>query len=88
MALRFKLEGSLAEELTWDEIEILEIPKVGAAKNILARYMVDENDQPIPYEQAVKTLGKIKGATAILEAVNAFMGYIKDGAVNPPTAAS
>ena len=84
---RFKIDGSLSDDLTWDEIEVLESRKVGAAKNIIARYLVNDNDEPIPLEEAKRRLGKLKGKE-IEKAVEDFANYLQDTVINPQTAAS
>lgn len=84
-AIKFKFDGSVKDVLTWDDIEILEEGRIGKAKNILARFIVDENDKPIPFEEAKKQLGKLKMGQ-IEETMQAFTVLMKEEAIPPQTA--
>lgn len=84
--IRFKFDGTMQDNLTWDDLEILESGKVGASKNILARFVVDENQKPVPEDKAKKMLGALKVAQ-IQNVMAQFMTLINDAAINPPTAA-
>lgn len=76
----------MQDNLTWDDLEILESGKVGASKNILARFVVDANGNPVPEDKAKKALGALKIAQ-IQNVMAQFMALINDAAINPPTAA-
>lgn len=84
--IRFKFDGEPKDNLTWDDLEILETGKMGASKNILARFVVDASDQPVPLEQAKKQLGSLK-LSQIEATLKAFMELLSGNAINPPTAA-
>lgn len=85
--IRFKLTDDIKDSLTWDDLEVLESGKIGAAKNILARYMVDEQDKNVPLEHAKKQLGALK-ISQIEKVMQDFMKLMTNTALNPPTAAS
>lgn len=85
--VRFKFDGNIRDALTWDDLEILESGKIGASKNILARFVVDDTGQPVPEAQARKQLGNLK-MSEIEGVVKAFMELITGQAINPPSAAS
>jgi len=85
--VRFKFDGEPKDNLTWDDLDILESGKMGAAKNILARFIVDKNDKPVPFEKAKKQLGSLK-LGEIEPVLQAFMDLLQGEAVPPPTAAS
>ena len=50
--------------LTWEEYETIELAQEGDVKMrrlrpVVARFMVDENNQPLPHTQALAILGKL-----------------------------
>ena len=50
--------------LTWEEYETIELAQEGDVKMrrlrpLVARFMVDENSQPLPHKQALDILGKL-----------------------------
>lgn len=86
-SVKFKIDGAIKDNLTWDDIEILEGGKIGKSKDILARFVVDESENPVPFEQAKKQLGKLT-MTQVEKVMQEFLRLMTDSAVNPPTAAS
>jgi hypothetical protein len=86
MEIRFKFDGTAQENLTWDDLEVLESGKMGASKNVIARFVVDAADQPVPYERAKKELGALK-MKDIQVVLTRFLELLNDNALNPPTAA-
>lgn len=86
MEIRFKFDGTFQDNITWDDLEILESGKMGASKNILARFVVDAKDDPMPFEDAKKLLGKLK-VSEIQGVLTRFMELVNNAAVTPPTAA-
>ena len=87
MNIRFKFEGSAKDNLTWDDLEILESGKIGQSKSILARFVVDELEKPIEFDKALKMLGSLKMAQ-IEEVLSSFTKLMSEDAINPPKAAS
>lgn len=85
--VRFKFDGDMKDALTWDDLEILEGGKIGQSKNILARFVVDEHEKPVPFEKAKKQLGQLTMGQ-IEETLKAFTDLMTSNAINPPTAAS
>jgi hypothetical protein len=55
------------------------------ARKVMARFLVDETDQPVEFLSAMKTLGALT-MPQIKEAVAAFSAAMKDSAVNPTSA--
>ena len=50
--------------MTWEEYETIELAQEGDVKMrrlrpVVARFMVDENNQPLPHPQALAILGKL-----------------------------
>ena len=85
--IQFKLDGTIKETLTWDDLETLESGKIGAAKNVLARFVVDESGNPVDFETAKKILGKLP-ISQIEKVMGDFMNVMTGTALPPPTAAS
>lgn len=81
--IKFIVTESL-NELTWDEWNALEQGASRESKEILARYVVDEHDKPIPYNQALKLLGSVK-LKDLAEVTGNFWRALRENAVNPPT---
>lgn len=86
MNIRFKFDGTLQDNLTWDDMEVLESGRMGAAKNVLARFVVDDAEKPVPFETAKKNLGalKLRDIQGVLEQ---FTKLISESAINPTNAA-
>lgn len=91
MDINFKFDGSIRDVLTWDDLEIIEetqeTGRVGKAKNILARFVVDEQGKPVPHDKAKKLLGSLT-ITQIETTLASFSKLLQGEAVSPPTAAS
>lgn len=85
--IRFKFDGGVKDNLTWDDLEILEGGKIGASKNILARFVVDDAGNPVPEAEAKRQLGQLK-MSEIESTLKAFMDLMTGAAINPPNAAS
>lgn len=84
--IRFKFDGTLQDNLTWDDLETLESGKMGASKNVLARFVVDAEGNPMPEDKARKALGALK-ISQIQGVLSQFMDLVNAQATNPPTAA-
>ena len=83
--INFLITPEKANEMTWEEMESLMEGNIVRARGLIARFMVDENDQPLDYEQARKILGGLK-LPEIKGAVEQFAAAMKDSAVNPTNA--
>jgi len=83
MQIKFVVTKAL-DELTWDEWNALEQGISKQAKEILARFMVDEDDKPVPLDQALKILGSVK-MKDIAEVTGKFWSAMRENAVNPQT---
>ena len=85
--IRFKFDGNMQDALTWDDLEIIESGRMGASKNVLARFVVDAAGNPMPFEEAKKLMGKLK-LSEVSGVLQQFMELVNNAAVNPPNAAS
>ena len=83
MQIKFVVTDSL-NELTWDEWNSLEQGVSKEAKSILARYLVDDDDKPIPHAEALKILGSVK-LKDLADVTGKFWKALRENAVNPPT---
>ena len=81
--IRFLLNEGIGE-LTWDDWICLENGLSSKSRDILARFMVDKNDKPVPLDAAKAALGKLK-ITQVAEITSAFWKAAKDSSVNPTT---
>lgn len=84
--VNFKFEGAPKDNLTWDDLEILESGKMGASKGVLARFVVGGDGNYLPFDEANKTLGKLK-LSEIEGVLKQFMEILTGDALNPTTAA-
>ena len=83
MTIKFKVDGDkLGESLTFDELIALQEGQARAVKNVLARYMVDEQDVSIPPDEASKVLGAMKLAE-VADIAKQFTAAIQDKTANP-----
>jgi hypothetical protein len=60
--IRLHVTAEKMRALTWDDIETLENPGealAGAVRSVMAQFMVDEQQQPLPLNQAKKMLGRL-----------------------------
>jgi hypothetical protein len=63
--IRFFITEQAVNDLEVDDYEALERAQDGDVKmyrlrRLMCRFMVDENNQPVPFEQALKITGKLK----------------------------
>jgi len=87
MEIRFKFDGDAKDNLTWNDLEILESGKIGKSKEILARFVVDQNEKPVPFDAALKDLGSLK-MSQIEGVMESFTKLMTNDAINPPNADS
>lgn len=80
--IKFLITPDKADEMTWEELEALEQGKISQARKVMARFLVDEDDQPVEIEQAMFALGKLK-MSEIKQAVKQFADAMSTEAVNP-----
>ena len=71
--------------LTWEEYETIELAQEGEVKMrrlrpLVARFMVNENNEPLPHAQAVATLGKLP-MDEVREVFEAFINAMKEAAI-------
>lgn len=84
--IRFLFDGELRKKrMTWDDLETLELMQEGQSsprrlKLLAAHFMVDEKNQPISEEQALKTLGKLT-EEEIKDVLAQFTQAIQEAAV-------
>lgn len=62
MGIRLRVD---LEEMTWEELETIQEMgqgqvQIAALRKMLARYVVDEQGQPVEMETAMRELGKLK----------------------------
>lgn len=60
---------------------------MGAIQEVIARFVVDESDNPIPFDKAVELLDDVS-LSDMAGVVEKFTNLLKDTAINPPTAVS
>jgi len=83
MTIKFKVDGDkLGESLTFDELIALQEGQARAVRDVLARYMVDEQGAPIPFQQACEVLGAMKLAE-VADIAKQFTAAIQDKTANP-----
>ena len=83
MTIKFKVDGDkLGESLTFDELIALQEGQARAVRDVLARYMVDEQDVSIPPDEASKVLGAMKLAE-VADIAKQFTAAIQDKTANP-----
>jgi len=87
MEVKFAFTESAQDSLTWEDIETLESGNIGKARSILARFVVDDSEKPVPFDDAMSTLGKLK-ISEIQGVLENFAKLMSEQAVNPPNAAS
>jgi hypothetical protein len=62
MEIRLHVTAEKLRALTWDDIETLESPgeaSAAAVRSMVAQFMVDEQQQPLPPGQAKQLLGRL-----------------------------
>jgi hypothetical protein len=87
MNVNFAFTESAQDSLTWEDIETLESGNISKARAILARFVVDDNKNPVPFDDAMSTLGKLK-ISEIQGVLESFAKLMSEEAVNPQIAAS
>lgn len=86
--MNIKLDGKkIAEDVTWGDLETLESGTHKASIEIISRFMITEEGNPIPQSKARETLRKLK-PTEAGKLIGEFYKALKEGAVNPPIADS
>ena len=71
-------------ELTWEDWNSLEEGASKHTREIMARFLVDENDKPVEYKEAMKILGAVK-MKELAEVTGGFWRSLRDASVNPQT---
>lgn len=84
--LKFVLDKNIEESLTWEEYEVIGSGNMGKMREIMSRFLVDDNGNPIPQPTAYETLGKLK-ISEIKQAAEAFATAMQEAAINPTSAA-
>lgn len=83
--MHFKLDAeSLRDQVTWEDIEIIEGRKFMQARPILAKFAVDDRGRPIPYAKALQLLGQtpLKEIGSVLDE---FSTVFRTALLNPTT---
>ena len=62
--IQFLITEAQVNNMTWEEYEAFEFAQEGETKlnklrPVIARFMVDENNKSVPFDKAMKLLGKI-----------------------------
>lgn len=83
--IHFLINEKSIEGMTWEEFETFERAQEGDMKlhqlrPILARFLTNGNDKPMPHAKAMKVLGELP-IPKIKEAIEAFVAALKDNAV-------
>ena len=85
MLIKFNITKELIQELPEKDYEVIEMAQDGEVKlyklrPLLARFVVDENDKPMPHPAAMKLLGEIP-LTQWGDVVNQFASALKGSTV-------
>ena len=81
--MKFKVDGNLlGETLTFNDLIALQDGQARAVRDVLARYMVDEQGVSIPLDEASKVLGAMKLAE-VADIAKQFTAAIQDKTANP-----
>jgi len=88
MQIQFLINEQSVNSMTWEEYETFERAQEGSIKlhqirPILARFMVDDANDTVPHDQAMKTLGKVP-MSKIKETIELFTTTLKVGTVPNP----
>jgi len=83
--ISFSITQDKADQMTWEEMEALLDGNIARARRVMARFLVDEKEQPVEFDEAMKTLGNLK-MSEIKDAVSIFAEAMKNSAVNPTSA--
>lgn len=62
MEFRFVITEEGLNDLEWEETEVLQGESRSAATNrrVLAKFMVNQEGQPVPFDEAMAILGRLK----------------------------
>jgi hypothetical protein len=87
--INFLVTKDVFESLSLEEYEAFERAQDGEVKlyqmrPVLARFMVDEKNKPVPHTQAMKVLGKLP-VSKLRETMEKFMEAMKAGTLPLPT---
>jgi len=85
MEIKFLINEQSVNNMTWEEFETFERAQEGDMKlyrlrPVLARFMMNGNNDFMEYEKAMKVLAKIP-VSKIKETIGIFMTTLKDGTV-------
>lgn len=85
MEIQFLINEQSVNAMTWEEYEAFERSQEGDTKlyrlrPILARFVVDDKDNPVEHEIAMRLLGKVPMAK-IKEVISLFVETMKNGTV-------
>ena len=84
--IRFYFDAETRRKrLTWDDLETVELMQegrvsIGRLKELAARFMVDEKNEYLPHEKAVKVLGSLVEAD-IQDVLTQFVAALNEAAV-------
>ena len=85
MTVRIKIDGkTLRSVITWDDIELIESRDALHSKAMIAKFVVDENGNPIPSKAALKQLGGLS-LNEIGGIVDEFYKLFNESIANPTT---
>lgn len=81
----FLINEESVNGLTWEEFETFEMAQEGKmrfykVRPILARFLIDDNNQFIPHDKALEMLGKVP-VGKIKETIGLFIDTLKGSAV-------
>ncbi len=83
--IRFHLSEERINSLTWEEYEVIESMQDGDLKlyrlrPVLAKFVVDENQKPVPIPQALKQIGKVP-INQLKQVLESFTLDLQEGTV-------
>lgn len=83
MEINFHIDQDTVNQMSWEEFEAFERAQDGGLKlyqlrPVLARFMVDEKQKPIPQKKAMEALAKIT-LDKVQEVIEVFVNAINEG---------
>ena len=89
--IRFKIDRD-KNNMTWEDYETIELAQEGEVKlrllrPLVARFMVDENGNPIPHKDAMKTLASLP-LVEVRDVFTQFANAFRETAVPNPSGGS
>jgi hypothetical protein len=83
--INLNISKEVLDDLTWEEWELVDNATYTSSRKLLAKFIVGVDGKPLPKDEAMAALGKLKTAD-IKSTLELFTAKIKElGAINPTT---